>query len=396
MKIAIAHDYLNQMGGAEKVVEVFHDMFPSAPIFTSIYDPDAVSEKLRGADIRPSFMQKLPLAKKFARHYLATYPYAFELFDFASYDVVLSSSSAFAKGVITGPDTCHICYCHTPMRFAWDYYSYIERERLSAAVRLVLPYVVHRIRRWDEITVNRVDHFVSNSHEVERRIRKYYRRNSRVICPPVETKRFNVSEQDDGYYVIMSRLLAYKKIDLAIEAANLLRVPLKIIGKGRDEDRLKSLAGPTVEFVGRLSDKEVVECLQRARALIFPGREDFGIVPVEAMSCGKPVIAYGRGGALDSVIDGVTGIFFNEPTADSLAEAIRKLRLADFDPNAIRRHAESFDVDVFRRKMSKFIAEMQDQHRSQYRMPEPERLGEGLARVEYEAETETEAEPKLV
>lgn len=390
MKIAIVHDYLNQMGGAENVVEVFHDMFPSAPIFTSIYIPENVSDKFRTADIRTSFMQKLPLARKFGRHYLATYPYAFELFDFAGYDVVLSSSSAFAKGVITGPDTCHICYCHTPMRFAWDYFSYIERERLSAPVRLILPYVVHRVRRWDEITANRVDHYVANSHEIERRIRKYYRRNATVICPPVDTQKFQISEQDDGYYVIMSRLLAYKRIDLAVEAANMLKVPLKIIGNGRDEDRLKSMAGPTVEFLGRLSDKDVVDCLQRSRALIFPGREDFGIVPVEAMACGKPVIAYGRGGALDTVIDGETGVFFHEPTPESLAEAIRAFDPAEYEPGAIRRHAETFDTSVFRRKMSAFIAEMHDQHRAQYRMPQPVGLEDGLARVEYEAE------PKLV
>ncbi|MBI2841767.1 MAG: glycosyltransferase [Armatimonadetes bacterium] len=381
MKVAIVHDYLNQMGGAEKVVEVFHDMFPSSPIFTSVYIPEAVSERFREADIRTSFVQNLPLVRKLARHYLASYPYAFELFDFSGYDVVLSSSSAFAKGIITGPDTCHICYCHTPMRFAWDYHAYIERERFSAPVRFVLPYVVHRVRRWDEITANRVDHYIANSHEVERRIRKYYRRNARVISPPAETHRFRVTEQDDGYFVIISRLLAYKRLDIAIEAANMLHVPLKIVGTGRDEKRLKSLAGPTVEFVGRLVDGELVDCLQRSRALIFPGREDFGIVPVEAMACGKPVIAYGRGGALDTVIDGVTGVLFDDQTPDSLAEAIRLFRPDDFDPYTIRRHAEAFDVSVFHRKMMDFIEEMHDQHRTSYGAIEPARLEEGLARV---------------
>lgn len=382
MKIAIAHDYLNQMGGAEKVVEVFHDMYPSAPIYTSVYIPENVSSKFREADIKTSFMQKLPFVRKFSRHYLATYPYAFELFDFSDYDVVISSSSAFAKGVITGTDTCHICYCHTPMRFAWQYFTYIERERLSAPVRMILPYVVHRVRRWDEITSNRVDHYVANSHEVERRIRKFYRRNSAVIYPPVETGRFQVTGQDDGFFLIISRLLAYKRVDIAIQAANKLKIPLKIVGNGRDEKRLKKLAGPTVEFMGRLPDHEVVDCMQRCRALIFPGLEDFGIVPVEAMACGKPVIAYGRGGALDTVIDEVTGVFFNEQTPDSLAEAIVSFRPDDYDPHHVRQHAEAFDVSVFRHQMRAFIEEKYDQHRNQYGMPIPGQLQDGLAPVE--------------
>ena len=388
MRVAIAHDYLNQMGGAEKVVETFHDMFPSAPIYTSVCVPSAISEKLRGADIKTSFMQKLPFIRKFARHYLASYPYAFELFDFSGYDVVLSSSSAFAKGVITGPDTCHICYCHTPMRFAWNYYAYTERERLSAPVRLLLPYVVHRVRRWDEVTANRVDHYVANSHEVERRIRKYYRRRSTVIFPPVETHRFTVSEQDEGYFVIISRLHAYKKVDIAIEAATKLHIPLKVIGAGRDEKRLKGLAGPTVEFLGRLSDDQIVDCLASSRALIFPGREDFGIVPVEAMACGKPVIAYGRGGALDTVIEGITGAFFNEQTTESLAEALAAFCPDDFNPYTIRRHAETFDVSVFRHKINEFIEEKLDQHISQYRSPEPDAFEEVVAPVRYEVEVE--------
>lgn len=387
LKIAIAHDYLNQMGGAEKVVEVFHDMFPDAPIFTSVYDSDAVSKTFSEADVRTSFMQKLPLVRKYARHYLSAYPIAFELFDLSKYDVVLSSSSAFAKGVVTGPDTCHICYCHTPMRFAWNYHAYIERERLPSPVRMILPYFVHRARRWDELTANRVDHYVANSHEVERRIRKYYRRNAAVICPPVETDRFKVTGKDEGHFVIISRLLAYKRLDIAIEAANKLRVPLKIIGTGRDEERLKAMAGPTVEFTGRLSDEQVVDCLQRSRGLIFPGREDFGIVPLEAMACGKPVVAYGRGGALDSVIDGETGILFDEQTPDALAKAIKSLVPDEFDPQFIRRHAESFDVSMFRLRMRTFIQEKYEQHRTQYCAPDRSKMQTGLAPADYEVES---------
>ncbi len=388
MRIAIVHDYLNQMGGAEKVVEVFHSMYPSAPIHTSVYIPESVSDTFKTAEIKTSFMQKLPLVRKFARHYLATYPYAFEMFDFSDYDVVLSSSSAFAKGIITGPDTCHICYCHSPMRFAWQYFSYVKREKFNSLARLVLPYVVHRIRKWDEIAANRVDHYLANSREVERRIRKYYRRNATVICPPVETHRFKVSEQDDGYFVIMSRLLAYKRVDVAIETANKLKVPLKIIGSGRDEQRLKSLAGSTVEFLGRLSDNEVVDCLGRSRALIFPGLEDFGIVPLEAMACGKPVIAYGRGGALDSVLDGVTGMFFGEQTVESLAKAIESFDPTDYNPHRIREHAETFDVEVFKQKMDSYIRTKLAQHKEQYGVHSPTDYSEGLAPAGLEAQIE--------
>jgi glycosyltransferase involved in cell wall biosynthesis len=238
---------------------------------------------------------------------------------------------------------------------------------------------VHRVRRWDEITANRVDHYVANSHEVERRIRKFYRRNATVINPPVETDRFQVTGQDDGYFVMISRLLAYKRLDIGIEAANRLRLPLKIVGTGRDEKRLKKLAGPTVEFAGRLEDQALVDCLQRARALIFPGREDFGIVPVEAMACGKPVIAYARGGALDTVIDGVTGMFFGQPTWESLAQTLIMFRPEDYDPHVIRRHAEKFDVAVFRDKMEEFIEEKYYQHRAQFGSADPSVLTEAVA-----------------
>ena len=357
MKLAIVHDFLNQMGGAEYVVKVLRSVFPEAPIYTSIYVPSAVCPSFRSADIRTSFMQRLPMIKKHARRYLPLYPYAFEMFDFSEYDVVLSSSSSFAKGVITGPDTCHICYCYTPMRFVWKYHTYIEQEPFSRLTKICLPFLIHRLRRWDEITANRVDYYVAISNEVRRRIWKYYRRDAVVITPPVETSRFRVGETDDGYHVIISRLLPYKRIDIAIEAFNKLRMPLKIVGSGRDLERLRGMAGPTIEFLGRLSDDEMQRCLMNCRALVFPGLEDFGLTPVEAMACGKPVIAFAGGGALETVKEGVTGLFFHEQTADALAAAVLNLHADEFDPWTLRRHAEAFDVSVFAQAMYTYVTE---------------------------------------
>lgn len=364
MKVAIVHDYLNQMGGAEKVVEVFHEMFPKAPIYTSIYVPDAVSPTFRKADVRTSFMQRLPFIKTHGRTYLAFYPYAIELFDLSEYDLVLSSSSAFAKGVITKPETCHVCYCYTPMRFAWNYHSYMRRENLSRTARTLLPYIIHRLRRWDEITANRVDYYIAISTEIARRIRKYYRRASEIIFPPVNVRDFRLSTKDDGYFAIISRLLPYKNIDVAIQAFNQLRLPLKIVGGGRDQARLKKLAGPTVELLGRLPQADMLSVLENCRALVFPGCEDFGLTPVEAMACGKPVIALAAGGALETVVEGMTGTFFDDPTSDAIAEAVRIFDPADYSPEAVRAYAETFDVAVFKEKIRNFFLDKLEQHRA--------------------------------
>ena len=380
MKLAIVHDFLAQMGGAEQVVKIFREIFPEAPIYTSIYIPSAVCPSFQTADIRTSFMQRLPFIKKHARRYLALYPYAFELFDLSEYEVVLSSSSSFAKGVITLPHTCHICYCYTPMRFVWNYHTYIEQEPFSRLTKLCLPYITHRLRRWDEITADRVDHYVAISGEVRRRIRKYYRRDATIIHPPVDVSKFTVSEKDGGYYLILSRLLPYKRIDIAIEAFNSLRLPLKIVGNGRDLERLQKLAGPTIEFLGRLPDDETQRCLRECRALVFPGLEDFGLAPLEAMACGKPVIAYAAGGALETVRDGVTGSFFYEQTADSLAGAIADFDAAQFDPWEIRRHAELFDVSVFKEQILRFVQQAYRAFRSASVLTPDERFGI-LARV---------------
>jgi glycosyltransferase involved in cell wall biosynthesis len=358
MKVALVHDYLNQMGGAERVVLALHEMFPEAPLYTSIYDPRRVDVAFQSIDIRTSFMQKFPLVKKHHQPFLPFYPFAMEQLDLRGYELVLSSSSAFAKGIITRPETMHICYCHTPMRWCWNYYEYVEREHLGRIPRSILPFFISWLRVWDQTSSMRVDHFIANSPVVADRIRKYYRRDAVVIPPPVEVSRFsfNPTTRPEDYFLIVSRLMPYKRIDLAIEACNQLQLPLVIIGSGRDENRLKRLAGPSIRFMGRLSDQEVLYFYAHCRALILPGEEDFGITPLEAQASGRPVIAYAAGGALASVINNVTGTFFYKQTVESLAEVLASFDEQSYDPQTIYNHALEFDQPRFRRRIQQFIA----------------------------------------
>jgi glycosyltransferase involved in cell wall biosynthesis len=357
MKVALVHDYLNQMGGAERVVIALHELFPDAPIYTSIYDPARVDPAFQKMDIRTSFMQKLPLVTKHHQPYLPLYPFAMENLDLRGYDLVLSSSSAFGKGVITRPETLHICYCHTPMRWCWNYEEYVERERLGKVARAILPFLITKLRTWDQISAMRVDHFVANSPIVAERIRKYYRREAIYIPPPVEANRFpfDPTIETENYFLILSRLVPYKRIDLAIEACNQLQLPLVIIGGGRDLERLKRMAGPTIRFLGKLPDEEVLHYYTHCRAFIFPGEEDFGITPLEAQACGRPVIAYGAGGALATIVDGITGIFFREQTVKSLTTVLASFNEQMFNPYVIHNHALEFDIPRFRRRILQFI-----------------------------------------
>jgi glycosyltransferase involved in cell wall biosynthesis len=356
MNVALVHDYLNQMGGAERVLLALHDLYPQAPIFTSIYDPDRLDPAFRHLDIRSSFMQRLPLVSKHHQPFLMLYPLAFERLDLRAYDLILSSSSAFAKGVVARPDALHICYCHTPMRWAWSYQEYIAREALAPPVRAVLPFLIRRLRRWDQATARRVDHFIANSPGVAERIVACYHHEAAVIPPPVVTARYSISPTQESYFLVVSRLVPYKRIDIAIEACNQLQLPLKIIGIGRDRARLERLAGPTIEFLGWLPDEQVQHYLSRCRALLHPGAEDFGLTPLEAQASGRPVIAYGEGGALTSVIDGVTGLFFHERSPNALAAVLATFRPERFDPLVARRHAEAFDVKRFQQRIAAFIA----------------------------------------
>ncbi len=356
MKIAIVHERLDVLGGAERVIQSLHAQYPDAPIYTSFVDYNNLPADFSRMDIRTSFMQKLPSAlKKRSDKLLPLYMIAFQDFDLSEYDVVLSSSYVAAKSILTPSATCHLCYCHTPMRFAWDLYpEYIQgvKNRLAQGiVRILLQY----FRLWDVQTSNNVDCFIANSQVVRQRIRKHYRREAQVIPPPVETSRFSPAPQTRNYYLAVSRLVPYKRIDLAVEAFNQLGLELVVIGAGREEKRLRAMAGPNVRILGWQPDEEVARYLSEAKGLIFPGEEDFGILPVEAQAAGCPVIAYGKGGALETVLGNRTGVFFAEQTADSIAEAVQRFEAITLDRGEIVAHARDFDEAVFRRRIDEFV-----------------------------------------
>jgi glycosyltransferase involved in cell wall biosynthesis len=357
MRVAIVHDYLNQYGGAERVLEALHELYPTAPIYTSIYDPAVLPAIYRTWDIRTSWMQRLPGWRRYFRTYFPLYPTAFESFDLSGYDLILSSSSAFAKGVIPAPGARHICYCHTPMRFAWRTDAYIEREGIGGLQRLVLPILLTYVRLWDVATTPRVDAFIANSRAVAGRIRRYYGREAAIIPPPVDLPPYQPEPPGD-FYLAGGRLVPYKRLDLAVRAFSALGLPLKIFGEGRDRAALEAIAGPNIEFLGRVSEDQRRALFARCRAFIFPGEEDFGITPLEAMAAGRPVIAYAGGGALDSVVEGLTGRFFHQQSAAALAAAVAASREDCYDPLAIRRHAEGFSRPVFLSRMRVFIQEM--------------------------------------
>lgn len=357
MKVAIVHDFLMQMGGAEKVVEVLHDMFPDAPIYTSAYDPNAMPMYYRTWDIRTSFMQKMWLKKHSHRLALMLYPTAFESFDLTEYDLVISSSSAFAKGVITQPHTKHICYNYTPMRYAWTTKRYLENERLGAFTQALAMPGLHYLRTWDAITIDRVDKYIAISSAVAARIQKFYRRPSSIVFPPVETGRFSIDSEIGDYYIIVSRLVPYKQLDIAVEAFNRLKRPLKIVGTGRQYKPLKAMANSNIEFLGQVDDVALPNLIARAKAYIMPGEEDFGLAPVEANACGRPVIAYAAGGVIDTQIHGVTGVLYNDPSADGLYDAVRESDKISFDSQTIYDHARKFDTAVFRENIRRVISE---------------------------------------
>ncbi len=354
-RVALVHDYLNQYGGAERVLEALHELYPDAPVYTSIYDPAAMPASYSRWDIRTSWMQRLPAWRKHFRKYFLLYPSAFEAFDLSAYDLVISSSSAYAKGIIPKPGALHVCYCHTPMRFAWRTDDYVEREAISGPVSGVLAVLLTLLRMWDVVSAKRVDAFVANSREVAGRIRRYYGATAAVIPPPVDLAPYTVAEPED-FYLAGGRLVPYKRLDLVVQAFTAMKLPLVVFGSGRDLPKLKALAGPTVRFVGRVADAELQRLYQRCRAYITAGDEDAGIQPVEAMAAGRPVIAYAAGGVRETVIDGVTGCFFHQQTSAALAVAVARSRALTFDPLPIRRHAEQFGREQFKQRMAAFIA----------------------------------------
>jgi glycosyltransferase involved in cell wall biosynthesis len=357
MRVAIIHDYLNQYGGAERVLEALHELYPQAPVYTSIYDAEAMPAAYKSWDIRTSFMQNLPAWRKHFRRYFLLYPSAFEHFDLSQYDLIISSSSAYAKGVIPRPGAIHICYCHTPMRFAWRTDDYVNREQIGGVQGAILPLALTYVRLWDAVSSWRVDAFVANSHEVAGRIKRYYNRQATIIPPPVDLPPYE-PRQAESYYLAGGRLIPYKRLELAVLACNALRVPLKIFGDGRDRSALERIAGPTVEFLGWVSEERRRDLFARCRAFLFPGEEDFGITPLEAMGAGRPVIAYAAGGARETIINGVTGRFFTEQTPAALAVAIATARHDNYDPAAIRAHAEQFARPLFLSRMRAFIEQV--------------------------------------
>jgi glycosyltransferase involved in cell wall biosynthesis len=382
------HYWFVSRRGGERVVEALCELFPQADLFALVADHKTLSPELQKHKLTTSFLQELPGSRKWHRQMLPLYPLAVEQFDLRGYDLVISSESGPAKGVLTAPETCHICYCHTPMRYLWDFYQeYKNRSGLGPVRKLVFALTAHYARLWDQAGAARVDYFAANSRCVAARIRKYYRRDAEVIHPPVDVSAALLSRSIEAYYLVVSQLVNYKRVDLAIEACNKVGRALRVVGVGEEYKRLRRIAGKTVSFLGSLSDEEVREQYARCRALLFPGEEDFGIVPVEAQASGRPVIAFDKGGARETVIgahqDGLavpersTGVFFGDQNVDSLVEAILKFEAAEhrFSPPFIRDHAEQFDKKHFLIKMGSFVAEKLED----YREPRPPRRGQPCA-----------------
>lgn len=362
LKVAIVHDWLVSLGGAERVVESLLKLFPHADLYTSVYDPNRL-DLFKGRKVQTSFLQKWPFSKSKHQLYASLRPLAFESMDFKGYDLVISSSSAESKGIITATETLHISYIHTPIRYYWSGYEDYLRSPgfgpLNPLVRLAMPKMVKKLKRWDYAAAQRPDYLIANSMVVKDRIKKYYNRESKVINPPVDFARFDQYSyaKHDGYYLVVSRLVPYKRVDLAISACNLLGSKLIIAGKGPELKRLKKLAGKDVSFITNPNDEKITKLYQGARALIFSAEEDFGITPLEAMSAGIPVICFGKGGATETVINGKTGVYHNKQTVKSLTEAIKEFENMNFDRQAIRQRAKSFSEDNFLQNIGGYVLE---------------------------------------
>jgi glycosyltransferase involved in cell wall biosynthesis len=350
------------MRGGERCLEVFCELFPEAPLFTLLHSAGSVSPAIERRAIRTSFIQRLPAAERHYRRYLPLFPAAIRRFDLRGYDLILSSSHAVAKSVRVPDEALHVCYCFTPMRYMWDLYDEYFGPRAGWPARALMPPVAAAFRRWDRRTASGVHHFVAISRFIADRIRRAYGRESDVIYPPVDVSRFRIEESPGDFYLVVSALTPYKRVDLAVEGANYLRRRLLVVGTGPEQSRLRALAGPTVELLGWRGDAEIAELYARCRALIFPTLEDFGITPLEAMAAGRPVIAFGRGGALETVrppggTEPPTGLFFDRQSADAVVDAIRRFESGhdQFEPKALRRHAEAFDRPLFKERIHGYL-----------------------------------------
>lgn len=359
LKVALVHDWLVSSGGAERVLKTMHELFPEAPIYTLVYDEKKAPEWLKACDVRTTYIQKWPGAKSHHKLLLSFMPKAWEALDLTEYDLVISSCASCSKGVMTRPDAVHICYCHSPIRYVWDmYYEYLKNA--SAIKRFVMPHLIHKVRQWDFVAAQRVDYFIANSDFVAQRIKKYYRRGSVTIHPGTDIEAMSITEKPGDFYLVVSRFVRYKRIDIAIEACNQLGKNLVIIGSGGEEEKhLKEIAGPTVKFLGKVSDQEMSNYYLRAKAFLFPGMEDFGITPIEAMSAGVPVLAYGVGGATETIQDGKTGLFFYDQNVQGLAECIKRferegVRLSRYE---IHEYSKRFSAKRFSTELLGFISE---------------------------------------
>lgn len=364
MKVAIVHYWLVGMRGGEKVLEALSELYPDAVLITHVCDREQISDRLKGHEIRETFIAKLPGAKKHYQKYLPLMPLALELMDLQEFDLIISSESGPAKGIVPRPDALHVCYCHSPMRYIWDHY-HVYRNGAGRLARMMMPLMSHKLRIWDVSTAARVDRFVSNSNFIAKRINKFYRRDADVIYPPVSTDEFAIADNVGDHYLIAGEMVGYKRADLAVEAFNQSGRKLVVVGDGEIRSELEKKAGDNITFLGRVPFAQLKEQFATCRALVFPGEEDFGIIPVEVMASGRPVIAYGRGGALDTVIEGKSGVLFDEQTIASLNDAIDRFEADSTligSPEEIREFAQGFDTSVFQKKMLELIAEASNGH----------------------------------
>lgn len=356
MRVALVHYWLVSWRGGERVLKAIADLFPTADIFAHVVDSEIIEREFPGRIVSTTFVSRLPFARKLYQRYLPLMPLALESLNLQDYDLVISSEAGPAKGVVVAPGAVHICYCHSPMRYAWDrYYDYCEQAGMMT--RALMAPTMHYMRLWDQVSAQRVDHFVANSRFVAGRIEKYYRRTAEVIHPPVRVADCKIGRREGEFYLSVGQLVAYKRPDLLVEAFNSLGRPLLMIGGGELFGRLRRMARSNIRLVGSQSSEIIRDSYARCRALVFPGVEDFGIVPVEAMASGKPVIAYGGGGVLDTVVDGITGVLFHEQSASGVVDAVRKFEQIEgtFDPATIRGHAERFSEEVFVKRFSAFV-----------------------------------------
>ena len=358
MRIAIMHDFLVQMGGAERVTEVLHQTLPGAELHTSMAVPERLSPYLKTAAPRTTWMQRLPFKTKLFRHYFMLYPFAIQGADLSEYDLVVSSCFGFAKGARRREGAIHVCYCHNPMRWVWRTNDYLAKESFSPLKRKLVELALGPLKAWEMRAAKRPDYFIANSQVVADRLRYAFGVESTVIFPPIDTARFKPAAETENYFLILARLAPYKRLDIAIEACTRLNLPLVVIGDGPDRERLTKLAGPTVTFLGRQPDDVVNHYASHCRALIFPGEEDFGIAPLEINASGRPVVAYRGGGATETIIEGVNGTFFDEQEVPSLMKALQHFDTLQWDSVAIRKHAEQYDVSIFQEKMLNFLAEV--------------------------------------